>query len=171
MTTGPEGGKKQQQRQASGPPSNRGHTSPGAQRPNKGKGHSNLSLWTLSGVLSQSSLVGTLSRTPEESPCAKGHTKGPLCVVAKSAGGTGGPPEARRAEGCVVCGRRPRPRIWSILPVVICFVQGLSHAYLSAHGLWTVDLWMAPYISSHFRDRVWLALWKCPMGHPPKPGG
>jgi hypothetical protein len=41
-------------------------------------------------------------------------------------------------------GVAPPPRavggIWLILPVVICFVQGLSHAYLSANGLWTVDL-------------------------------
>ena len=35
-------------------------------------------------------------------------------------------------EWCVACDIGVR--IWLILPVVICFVQGLSHACLSAHG-------------------------------------
>ena len=36
---------------------------------------------------------------------------------------------------------RERERIWLILPAVICFVQGLSHACLSAHGQnsWSVN--------------------------------
>ena len=36
----------------------------------------------------------------------------------------------------MVCERR----IWLILPAVICFVQGLSHACLSVHGSPTVGL-------------------------------
>ena len=40
-----------------------------------------------------------------------------------------------------------RARIWSILPVVICFFQGLSHASVRVHGV-PVNLWMAHYISN-----------------------
>ena len=49
--------------------------------------------------------------------------------------------ERGRERRGVVCGVGEREeRIWLILPVVVCFVQGLSHACLSANGFRTVGL-------------------------------
>ena len=61
-------------------------------------------------------------------------------------------------------------RIWLILPVVICFVQGLSHAYLSAHGRrqW-ICVWLLTSAVIYVIECGWHP--GVPNGHPPKPGG
>ena len=46
----------------------------------------------------------------------------------------GGKQRGRGGGATAQGGRGGRRGIWLILPVVICFVQGLSHAYLSANG-------------------------------------
>lgn len=57
-----------------------------------------------------------------------------VCVPAGAPSKTVGAGQAPvPAKGCDAEGEQGF-RIWLILPVVICFVQGLSHAYLSANG-------------------------------------